>query len=153
MSKIGNTVIAFRNGNVYVIEREETDHSTFFGEKYDVMWEPVFNDSPKDKKSWKALGIIATDEWGVERVLSEYRGQKDLQQSSIPMTAFQMKEDVYWASMRRDENTANVEHPNLNGREMRSKAIQVLLKLNPEVVHRSLLHYVEAEMADSPKNA
>jgi hypothetical protein len=152
MSKIGNQVIAFRGGSVFLLEKG-TGNATYFGVKHDVMWEPVFNDSPKDNKSWKAIGVAATDRWAVQRILSEYRGLKLKQQTSIPMNAFQDREDVKWADLRRDENTPNKANPRIDGNEMRSKAIQVLLKLDPEVVHRTLLHYVEVEMTDSPKNA
>lgn len=150
-AKLGNLFIGFKNGGVFIHEQGE-GYSTFYGVKYDVKIEPVFNPSPIMLKSWQTLAVVSTETWMAERILSEYRGQKTIQQSNIPLTEFQDKEDTYWAAVLNDENTVNVTTPLIEGNKMRSKAIQVLLTLDPEVVTRSLLHYVSAGYIDSPKN-
>lgn len=152
MGKVNNQVIMFKNGGVFRFEKGET-YSTFFGQKYNVMWEPVFNDTPALKKVWHALALVATDGWSVERILSEYRGQRSKQQTSIPMTSFDEREDNYYAAIKRNINTPNKVNPIIEGDAMRSKAIQVLMQMDPSIDNRlSLLHYVMAETADSPKN-
>lgn len=151
MGKLGNQLFLFRGGEVFKAE-QGTNYSTFFGTKYNVQWEPVMNDEPFYKKSWQALANVATHKWSVERMLSEYRGAKTVQQSTIPMANFDEREDNYYASIPRDVNTG-VSNPQIEGNRMRSKAIQVLMQLDPAVVELSLLHYVFAECIDSPKNA
>ncbi len=151
MGKMNNQLVLFKNGSPFLYEKAET-YSTFFGTKFDVMWEPVFNDNPTAKKAWKAFAEVCTDKWSVERILSEYRGLLNRQQTNIPITNFETKEDNFYSEIRRDVNTPNITNPVIEGDLMRSKAIQVLMKLDPSVVHLSLLHYVFAEVTDSPKN-
>jgi hypothetical protein len=150
-AKIGTQLYSFKAGSLFKHEQSET-HSTFYGVKYDVQWEPVFNTDLSSKKSWQALAYIATDKWSVERILSEYRGVKPKQETSIPIDSFQDREDNLYAAITRDENTPNTVNPRIEGNRMRSKAIQVLMQLNPATTTRSLMHYAVAECEDSPKN-
>lgn len=151
MGKINNQLIMFKNGSPFLYEKG-TAYSAFFGVKYNVMWEPVFNDEPQLKKAWKALAVVSTDGWSVERILGDYRGLKIKQQTRIKLGDFEIKEDNYYASIGGDLNTPHITDPVVNGDLIRSKAIQVLMQLDPAIVHLSLLHYVMAEITDSPKN-
>lgn len=151
MAKVGIQLISFKNGSLYLHEQSDT-HSTFYGTKHDVQWEPVFNDDLAMKKVWQALGYIATDRWSAERILSEYRGVKAKQETRIKMDNFIPKEDNFYSEIPRDANTPNITAPYVEGQMMRSKAIQVLLQLDPALVTRSLMSYAMAECADSPKN-
>lgn len=151
MGKIGVQLVSFKGGSVYLHEQND-NHSTFYGVKYNVQWEPVFNDDLAMKKVWQALAYIATDRWSAERILSEYRGIKLKQQTSIKMENFVQKEDNFYAAIPKDINTPNATVPGIEGNMMRSKAIQVLLQLDPDLITRSLMSYAMAECADSPKN-
>jgi hypothetical protein len=151
MGKINNQMICFKNGSVYQYEKG-TAYSSFFGVKYDVMWEPVFNDDAHLKKIWMALAVVATNRWSVERILSEYRGLRNKQQSRILLGSFEEREDNYYAHLNRDITTPNVINNIIEGDTMRSKAIQVLMQLDPAVDYLSLLHYVMTELRDAPKN-
>jgi len=149
--KVGIQLVSFKDGSLYLHEQSDT-HSTFYGVKYEVQWEPVFNDDLVMKKVWQALGYIATDRWSAERILSEYRGVKMKQETRIKMENFTQKEDNFYSEIPRDANTPNVSTQYVEGQMMRSKAIQVLLQLDPALVTRSLMSYAMAESADSPKN-
>jgi hypothetical protein len=150
-AKLTTQLISFRGGSLYLHEQNE-DHSTFYGTKYNVKWEPVFNDDLSLIKAWQALAYIATDRWGVERILSEYRGIKLKQQTSIDISNFIEKEDNLYSAIPRDQNTPNITNPTIEGNMMRSKAIQVLITLDPALLTRTLMHYAIAECEDSPKN-
>lgn len=149
--KVGALLISFKNGGLYLHEKG-TGYNTFYGVKQDVQWEPVFNDNPQYKKSWQAIANLSTHKWSVERILSEFRGDKQKQQSRININQFSEKEDMYFAAIPNNLNTPNVSNPIIEGDKMRSKAIQVLMQLDQTVVTKSLLHYVYAETIDSPKN-
>lgn len=150
-AKMNNQLYGFKDGDIY--QHEATDnYSTFYGVKYDVKVEPVFNDFPEDIKRWMTIILGSTDKWSVERVLSEYRGNKALIESSITLDQFETREDKHWASFRGNINTPNRINAIIEGDPLRSKAIQVLLKLDPSVVHLSLLHNVVAGFIESPKN-
>lgn len=147
-SKVATVVLNFREGRLFKLERDEDNHNTFYGTKYDMMIEPVFNDDMASNKLIEAIGVFSTDKWSVEQVLGEYRGLKDKQKSIIPLDVFTEKEDIYWAPFKRDINSNGGV---INGLAMRGKAFQVLLKLDPSVIHKSLLHYVSVGSVDSPK--
>lgn len=151
-SSVGTQFISFKDGDVYLHEENDESFNTFYGVKKDTKWEPVFNDDIAMIKSWQAVAILSTHKWGVDRILSEYRGAKQKQQTSIPMTSFVEKEDNYYAPIPRDSNSPNVSNPTIEGNRMRSKAIQVLLTLDPSVNEKSLLHFAISECEDSPKN-
>ena len=150
-SKMGTELLSFKDGKLYRHE-QGTDYLNFYGQKYDAMIEPVFNEDAMNVKSWQSIAIIATHGWSVERILSEYRGAKTKQQSRIPLTSFENKEDTMYAAIKNNLNTPNVTNPIVNGDKMRSKAIQVLMKLDPTVEELSLLHWVTVTSIDSPKN-
>lgn len=150
--RLNTQLIAFRGGSLFLTEVSST-RSTFFGTKYDVKIEPVFNgEVPRNVKIHQAISIIATHGWSVERFQSEYRGAKTVQQSSLDLSQFKEKEDGYYCEILNDVNTVGKTNPIINGDKMRSKAIRTLLKLDPSVVTESLLHYVVLGDIDSPKN-
>lgn len=151
-SKVGTQTVAFLDGRVYLLESDNDNHSTFFGEKKDVYIEPVMNQDPKKNKHWRNITECATDPWSVERIQSEYRGSKQLIQSDIPLASFQDREDTWWADIKQNSNTPNVTDPRINGAPVICKAIQVLMKLDPSLVRLSLLHYVDAGYTESKRN-
>jgi hypothetical protein len=151
IGKINSQLVSFRGGSLYLHEQNST-RSTFYGTKRDVMVEPVFNEIPKNMKSWQFIAVVASHKWSVQRFLSEYRGAKTKQQSSIPLTSFEEKEDAYYADIKMDQNTPNVTTPLINGAKMRSKALRSLMVLDPAITSESLLQYVQVGPIDSPKN-
>jgi hypothetical protein len=150
-AKLNNQLISFRGGGLYLHETNAV-YSTFYGTKRDVYVEPVFNNLPRNMKSWQFLAITATHGWSVERFLSEYRGAKTKQQSSLTLSQFEEKEDGYYAAIKNDVNTPVVSNPIITGDKMRSRSIRALMKLDPSVVTLSLLYYATTGDADSPKN-
>lgn len=147
----GDLLIGFYGARVVIYERGP-GYGTFDGVKYDAKIEPVFNPIPVMMKPWQTLAVLATDPWMAERIMSEYRGMKTIQLSNIPLDNFEDNEDTYWAAVLNDVNSVNVTNPLFEGQKMRSRALKVLLTLNPDVVTRSLLHYVSVGYIESPKN-
>ena len=150
--KLNDDIFSFKDGSIYLHEDSDT-YRSFYGTSQDVKFEPVFNELPKDMKSWQAITIISSHKWSVERLLSEYRGAKTKQQSSIELADFEEVEDGYYAAIKMDMNTPLVSYPLINGNKMRSKAVRALLKLDPSITTLSLLHYVLIGEIDSPKNS
>lgn len=152
-AKMANVLFSFKVGKIYKHEQDGVDYNTFYGAKYDSYIEPVFNQFSLAMKSWQWIALTTTDAWSAERILSEYRGTKDKQESRLLTGKFQQKEDHWYSEILKDLNTPNGGYNVINdGNKMRSKAIQVLLKLNPSVVTLSLLQYVTVGFTDSPKN-
>jgi hypothetical protein len=149
--KMNSQLYSFLLGNIYQHEAGIA-YSTFYGVKQNVQWEPVFNDESEFKRSWQAFAEVATHKWSVERILSEFRGNKIKQQTRISLDKFDEREDNFYSDIPRDINSPGA-NPVIEGDRMRSKAIQVLMQLDPAVVSLSLLHYVYAICEDSPKNS
>jgi len=150
-ASIGNLFVSFLNGDVYKHEAADT-YSTFYDVKRDVMIEPVFNAENTSNKHWQTITYLTTNKWSVERILSEYRGLKLPLESRITLDQFELLEDTYWAAVKGDLNTPNKTNPIVNGNRMASKAIKVLMKLDPAVTYLSLMHYVMAGYTESSKN-
>jgi hypothetical protein len=150
--KMNDEFISFKAGGVYTHETNSL-YSTFYGTKYDVKIEPVFNGPlPKDVKSWQTFATVSSHKWSVERFLSEYRGAKTKQQSVLTLAEMIEKEDGYYAPIKNDQNTPVVSSPLIEGNKMRSKALRALMTLDPSITTLSLLHYVEVGDINSPKN-
>lgn len=149
--KVNAQLVSFRGGSLYLHEQNAT-RLTFYGTKVDAMIEPVFNEGPKDMKSWQSLATVSSHKWSAERLLSEYRGAKTKQQSSLTLAQFAEREDAYYAAIKNDQNTVNVTNPIITGQKMRSKALRALMKLDPSVTAESLLYYVEVGPIESPRN-
>lgn len=151
--RLNTEMFSFVSGDIHRHEASES-YRSFYGQSKDVMIEPVFNELPKDVKSWQTLTVISSHKWSAERIISEYRGSKSKQLSYLSLDDFSEQEDGYYAAIKKDVNTLPVVNlPIISGNIMRSKAIQVLLKLDPSVTTLSLLHYVLAGEIDSPRNS
>lgn len=150
-ARMNNQLMSYKQGSLYLHETSNT-YNTFYGVKYDSKIEPVFNKELTSVKHWQFLILLATNQWSVERIISEYRGLDALIQSRIPLDDFEKREDTYWAAIKRNINTANVQNAIIEGDPVRCKAIQVLFNLDPSVNYLSLLHSVFAEYTESPKN-
>jgi hypothetical protein len=151
-SKIGTQMIMFLNGEVYLHEKG-TNYSEFLGAaKADVKIEPIFNTDAKDAKHWMTLAVMATNKWSAS-LESEYRGSaRSLIISSLSLDEFEDREDAYWAEIKRDSNTTDVDNPRLEGNPVTCRALKVMLTLDPDASGLSLLHYVFAGYKDSPIN-
>ena len=149
--KMNNQVYSFKGGIIYQHEADDA-YNTFYGTKFDSKIEPVFNVGSDIVKHWRTISIMSTDGWSVERILSEYRGNKNLLESRIPLGSFVRKEDTYWAPIKQDINTPNVANPVINGNPIKCKVIQVLMTLDPSVTYLSLMHYAFASFDESKIN-
>jgi len=148
MGSVSNLVLIMSGGSIYKHEKG-TGYLTFLGDKVDAKYQPVFNQEQKRVKLWQTLAVMGTHKWSVESIESEFRGDKAIQQSSLELEDFTEYEDTFKAGIRNDENsTGGI----IEGDKMRSKALKVMFKLDPDVVTRSLLHYAFAGYIDSPKN-
>jgi hypothetical protein len=149
IGRLKNQLFLWVDGDIHMSEKGDS-YLEFFGEKQDMYFEPVFNNDATSMKLWQILWYIATHKWSIERIQSEYRGDKPVQSSSLTLTQIEDYEDTFKAAVLNDENSSGGK---IEGNKMRSRAIQVLMKLDPEVTTRSLLQYVISGYIDSAKNA
>ena len=152
--KVNNNVFGIKTGALHLHEGG-TDYGSFYGTKYPIKLEPVFNKTPHANKIWQTISEIASHPWSIERTLSEYFGSRDYQESSLALTKLTEKEFTFHSELMGDANTPNFTDAELavaTGNKLRSKVLRVLLRLDDTVVVRSLLHQVIIGYIDSPKN-
>lgn len=152
--KVNNEIIGFKENKIFIHEGGN-DYGSLYGTKRACKIEPVFNINANQNKLWQTISEIASHRWSVERTLSEYFGSRIEQESSLALDKLIPKEFTFYSELLADRNTPNYTNPDLakvNGDRLRSKIIRVLLRLDDQVVTRSLLHMIILGYADSPKN-
>ena len=129
------------------------DFNSIYGSKKDSMIQFYANQEMRRQKTWHSIGILSTDGWSAESVDGDFRSNNVTQQlSSLLLTDFDNREDMYWADFKRDQNTPNAGSTDVglaNGDIMRARALRVLLKLDPSVTWYSLLNWVAVYYNDS----
>lgn len=152
--RVNNEIIGLKGNKIFVHEAGD-DYGSLYGVKKPCKIEPVFNTQANANKLWQSITEISSHKWAIERSLSEYLGVRVEQESALALSKLKQKEFTYFSELLADKNTPNATDPNLaavNGDRLRSKIIRVLLRLDDQVVQKSLLHMVILAYADSPKN-
>lgn len=141
-------------GSTIHIHYAGTDYGSFYGVKKDCYWQPVANQEFRRKKIWKAVGLEATDKWSFPAIDGDFRSNGALiQTTNISLTDLVELEGVFWSDIPRDTNTLNRTGDDAlrNGNVMRSKALTLMLKLDPAVVWYSFVNWVMASEDVSQK--
>lgn len=155
LAALHNDVYELIGTSLHLLERG-ADYGTFQGTKYDTDWEPVCNTAPKNSKSWQALELIAQDTWSFPSIKGDEKSDGGTEQETrILLTSLQRIENRWVCKIPNDMNTPNAastEEAIVNGRKMRSKALRIYMRLNPDVDYQTVLNYLGVTFIDSPKN-
>lgn len=130
------------------------DHGSFYGVKKDSMWQPVANQEFRRKKIWMAIAEETTDKWSLPSIDGDFKSNGALSQTTaLQLTDLTNLEDVFWSAIKRDINTPNKTGDDAlnNGNVMRSKALTLMLKLDPAVVWYSYLNWLMVSYTVSEK--
>jgi len=142
-------------GAVVHIHEQGDDFGSFYGLKKDTMWQPVANRYLRTMKIWQALNIQATDGWSAPLIESDFKTNGQInQQTRLLLTDFKNLEGTLWADIKRDIWTINPpDQPTsiVNGNVMRSRALSLLVKLDPDVNWYSWLNCLVVRWAISEK--
>lgn len=133
MGTIGNSVILFKDGNVYKHSQSDT-HNNFFGVQHARKITVSANPQPGKDKTWSAVQIdcdtLAVDEAGSLKVIevSNDKGQASYTRAKD----FQKENGVYGASILKDVNTNPLLLPAgsialRDGKDMRSKTLDIVI--------------------------
>jgi hypothetical protein len=142
---LDNEVYSMTTGKIHIHEADEDNFSTFYGVKKDCEIELIANPSFRKKKVWQAQGHIASDKWSLPSIKGDWKSNgATIQGTYINLDDLTDKEDMFWADIMRDVNTANKtgDDAKINGDVMRSKALLVRLKLNPAVTYLSVFNWL-----------
>lgn len=148
---IGLDVYSLRGTSLVVHERG-SGYGNFYGTVYPVMWEVIANKLATYSKAWRAVELIASDRWSMA-VTGDWRSNGQVrQQSTVTLADLLLLEERYVAPVLQDSVTPNISNPEINGDEMRGRALLIMLTLDPAVVWLSVLNYLSVKSSDSPKN-
>lgn len=148
---IGGTVYSLIGGRV-IAHEQGSDYGKFYGTSQASKWQPVANVLPRNSKAWRAIEEVATDKWSAQ-VTGDWRSNNAVrQQSTILLADLELREDRYVAAVLQDTNTPNVIYPEINGDEIRSRALLLMLTLDPAVDYLTIFNYLNVKASDSPKN-
>lgn len=147
--KINTRLFSFKEGEVWEHNLDESNKNTFYGESFTSKVTFVSNIKNSLEKIWKWLGIKSNNkEW-----TSPSMTNVDGQMSDFVKGDFIRRDDVYYADILRDKNTATDklqpgQLPLLHGDEMRSELLTIEIE-NDSTEHVEL-DYVKVGYQDSP---
>lgn len=153
LGKIGNQVIAFKDGRLWKCNDSDT-YNNFFDVQYERSYSFSVNPQPNKVHTWAAIQIAAEsvceDETSTFRIAEFSNGNE--QESYTRAKDFDKKEGVYYAPIFKDINT----NPDLlaagrialrDGKDMRSKTLECVINNNR--TDRSLLQKINVVYEDS----
>lgn len=141
---LGAVLVSFVDGNLYRHEAGEKAN-TFYGQKYDTEAEAVFNQGFPNKMVHQNVSVVSTDKWHAPRILGDKvtAPNRIRQESLLLLSHFKEEESAFVAAIGKNIKTANAkseENAFLNGEEMRSSTLNVLLRLDSAVDYESFLY-------------
>lgn len=134
-----------------------TDYNSFYGVKKDSMLQLVANAEQRRMKVWKSINLQSSDKWSFTSIEGDFRSNGvTMQNSKLLLTDLQSLEGVYWADLKRDQNTPNALSTDdglINGDVMRSRALTIMQVLDPSVIWLSLWNWLVVNYDLSEKTA
>jgi len=122
---VNNGYAIFSNGQLWLSHTNPT-RNNFFGKQYTSQVRVIPNDMPNENKIWQSLMInqdSASFKWAAPVVKND-SGQL----SRILNNIFKKLEYFWYAEFKKDLNTVSVSNPILNGKEIRSNTVDILLE-------------------------
>lgn len=142
-------------GTTIHIHYAGADYGSIYGVKKDCMWQPVANREFRVTKIWRALNQQATDKWSFPSIAGDFKSNgANAQNSALLLSDLQNREGTWWSDIKRDLNTVNAPSSDqaiVNGDPMRSRALTLMLKLDPSVTWYSFINWLVVTFDRSEK--
>lgn len=142
-------------GTVVHIHYAGADYGSIYGVKKDCMWQPVANPEFRVTKVWRAINEQSTDVWSLPSIDGDFRSNSVVSQNSaLLLTDLTALENTFWSDIKRDLNTPNASSSDqaiVNGDPMRSRALTLMLKLDPSVTWYSFINWLVVTFDRSEK--
>lgn len=130
--QIGDELVSWKNG-ILVIHDKSAIRNNFNGVQYTSQIRGIFNGS-QDIKIWKAIFLDQVQDnggcdWEFIDITNKKGQQSRLLKNNLVPQIIELEQ--YWHSeLKKDLNTVGVNNPIVNGRELRSSELSVLLENN-----------------------
>jgi hypothetical protein len=164
-ASLGNTIIAFINGQVFKLFRDTENYSKFFGVQYEEEIDVYGNEGQGQVQVYDAIGLLTnndnpmddTNAWYVKEMTTKPSATNpNGMLTKIYNRDFKMKEGVLWAAIPKDINTpmaGSVNMKRLNGQPMRGDSC--LIKLANKSKNSVILNavYIKTTLSDKLINS
>lgn len=113
MGRAGTDIVTFKEGKIY-LHNQTSIYNNYYGVSWPTEVHVVTNENPSNVKVWESVSLESTEAWEMNQAVTPHN-----QETSIALTDFENKENIFYAHMRNDINTPNVVDPIINGDVMR----------------------------------
>ena len=145
-----STIVAFKNGELWVQNKNET-RCNFFGVQYKPMVRVAAYANYDKVKVWNSIAISGNKAWYcTEAITEDNKMFGGIMKTSMSLQKVRGKEGKFYVEFNRDVNTPNTQMPLLNGRRMRSQALEI--ELTTDETTESLLQEVNVTSTMSEKS-
>lgn len=103
MIGMNNTMFSFKNGDLYVHNSDEVGRNVYYGESFPSKVSLMFNDNSSEIKELKAISLEGNKSWNL-KATAFVRDKYDFTESNVQDTEFSLKEGLWYAYARRNEN-------------------------------------------------
>jgi hypothetical protein len=118
----GVDIISFKNGNLYTHNTNDI-YNNFYGEQQDSRIEVISKENPRAIKFYKNIEEESTTPWDM------IEGKNQVGQSTnLIKEDFETIESHHYAAFWKDINTPNIDNPLIEGEDMRSYTMSLLLR-------------------------
>jgi len=112
ISSAGIGMVTWRDGEIW-LHNQSTTYSNFYDTQYTLQIHVISNENGSNEKVFKSLQVESNEKFSVPVITN------DIQESDLIENDFVKRETFFYATIRRDKNTAGVTYPLLNGDVMR----------------------------------
>lgn len=145
-----STIVAFQNGELWVQNKNET-RCNFFGVQYKPTVRVAAYANYDKVKVWNAIAMSGNKAWYCSEAITEdNRMFGGVMKTSMSLQKVRGKEGKFYVEFNRDVNTPNTAMPLLNGRRMRSQALEI--ELTTDETTESLLQEINVTSTMSEKS-
>jgi len=100
MVEMNNVLYSFSNGSMWRHNTNNT-RNNFYGIQYTSRVKTIFNDNPTENKMFSAISLNSNYSWSADI-------ETNIQFADVPYTYFVEKENIWYAYIRRQDNTVEV---------------------------------------------
>lgn len=125
---VNKTLFTFKDGDIYKQNANET-RCNFFGVQYKPMVRIMSNVNYAKVKVWESVSVNSNNKWYCQQAQTEENAMfgAGKMTTSMSLEKVRGKEGKYYMEFNRDTTSSGVTNPIVNGRKMRSQAIEVEL--------------------------
>jgi len=118
-------IYSWKDGKIWIHNKNEI-RNNFYGEQFTTKLNVVVNQEPDETKNFYALYLESEQDAGFDWSIPVVKNTNQL--SRVLKNIFEKREQFWFAEFKRDLNTSGVTNPIVNGRQLRSSALELQME-------------------------